>query len=500
MRRTSLAALTLSLALVAPGAAAIPLDVGHVAWVEPGDAWVSAGGLVRANADAVPDVVRAAGDRSASYIQCGNGPWTSLHRAQDLASPPVPRIEVLDGVTGSVLWRADWNTGGVGAERESFELLEGVHTGDLDGDGSDDVLVLRSSYAVDGSTVTVRATMYAAATGAIRWETVETVARSAAPIRAFIPFEVFGEPGGLMLDVRINPDLSFESSSTLVSLSPDAAPEVVLALPEQDGLALPTPVAYGDGIRLITEVVTITFPPPTVSIDMHAMDVTRDEDGELVTEIAWERSNVGGNPVLVTGGEDPAIVTGDDGVVALDLDTGATRWTHPADVSPEGGTLAIADANGDGVDDVIASPAFGPEHTGLFAGGFFGEMIAIDGRNGQELWRQEDATGKFRAWAIQTADLEGDGAAELVASLAQQDGFPVCSTPTDDPGAVAVYDLATGAKECHLPTDRFPSAVAAANVDGSPGDELLASTYGGSTYAFTDAEPGCGALAVDPLR
>ena len=499
--RRALVPLTLTLALAAPAASAIPIDAGHVRWVEPGDAWVSGGGLVRANADAVHDVVRIAGDRAASYVQCGNGPWTTLNRARDLASVPEPGIEALDGATGAPLWSIAWNTGGPGAERDAFEILEAAHTGDLDGDGSDDVLVLRSSVAADRSTIVRRTTMYDASTGSVRWETSETVPGDDATIRAFLPADIFGEAGGVLLAIRISPDFTFETSVTLVTLPEGEAPEPFLELPVEDGIVIPIPVPYGDGIRVVTAVATINIgPPPSVSVDMRAIDVTLDEDREVVVSTDWSRQGVGGNPILVTGGDDPAIVTGDYKVHALDLDTGETRWTHPADVSPEGGTLALADVNGDGIEDVVASPRFGPEGTGLFTGGFFGEIIAIDGRDGAELWRQEDAMGKFRAWAMRTADLEGDGTEELVASLAQQDGFPLCSTPTDDPGAVAVYDLATGAKECHLPTDRFPSVVSAANVDGEAGDEILASTYGGSTYAFTNAEPGCGALAADPLR
>jgi hypothetical protein len=38
----------------------------------------------------------------------------------------------------------------------------------------------------------------------------------------------------------------------------------------------------------------------------------------------------------------------------------------------------------------------------------------------------------------------------------------------------------------------------AGNLNGVAGDELAVSTYGGRTYSFTDAEPGCGLLATSP--
>lgn len=514
MRRTILS-VGAALALV-PASAPALVGAAHVHWARADHAWSTAAGQIDANGDATPDVVVLSGDRFDGYVQCGTGgPFATLNRLQGTLMVPAAKMQALDGRTGDPLWTVEWAPAGTAAdpERDRHELLEGVHAGDLDGDGTGDLLVLRSTYAADGSSITQHLTSINPRTGATEWDVARVREGGSLVVQNFLPMAVFGQPGGLLVETEVIVDLEtfevrFESHGSLVRLSPAGAPQTFLELPEE--LELGVPVPYGDGLRFVRQDAVISIgPPPTITIDVSVHDLTLDEDGEPVVTPAWSKAGIGGSPMAVTGGSDPLVVVAQDlaatetgRVVAFDLDDGAQRWVDPVNVGPRGGTFTTADVNGDGAEDVIASPAFGTEQTGqlgmLLRGGLHAELVALDGKTGAELWRRMDPGGKFRAWSLDFADITGDGKQEIVAALTHADAWPTCSSPADDPGMVAVYDLATGAQRCRLSTDRFPGDIVGVDLNAAPGKELVATTYGGSTYAFTNAQPGCGLLGTGP--
>ena len=511
MRRlAATGAAVLLLSAFGPAASGIPIDQGHIEWIAADDGWVTGSGAVDANGDGVLDVVTGAGDRSSAYVWCGaaGNPSPHLNLATDTAMQPAPRLSVLDGRDGTVLWQKEWNTGGLvgqAPERDRYELLEGTWVGDVDGDGSQDILVLRSSPAADGSNRIDRLELYDPRNGTLRWAVNETLPAGEASIRQFFPAEILGEPGAVLIRWVINPDFTFDTTARLLSIEPGEPPSVIHQLADGEGsLMLPEVVPYGDGVRIVETSVRVTPPPGlSVNVDVDVVDLVRDEDGDLVETPAWSRKNVNGLPVVATRGSEPSVVVGEDSVVAYDLDDGVKRWQNPTVIGAEaGGTMTALDVNGDGVDDIVASPKFGPkaipDPAGLFLGGFSPEIVAIDGRTGADLWRRVDQVGKFGALSFSTADVDADGKRELVAVMPHQDPWPLCSQPSDDPGLVGVYELATGVPECRLSTDRLASGVVAANLNGVAGDELAVTTYGGRTYAFTDAEPGCGLLATSP--
>lgn len=508
----TLALVPATLAPAGPG----PVDdlPDHVLWVHEDNTWNTSVGVVDANGDDVADPVVAGGDRNSPYAHClvpPGSPAPRLNFVEDTVIAPAARMAVLDGRDGEPLWDVEWASGGLitqRPERERYEFLTDLHTGDLDGDGAEDLLVLRQSHAADRSAIDQFVTMYDPVTGEIRWQIERTLPGDALAVQMFAPFALFGEPGGLLASRTVvvepgpPPTVTFEVDARLVHLPPGGPPVTFLELEAED-VGLPVP--YGDGYRLLSFPARIEGSPPVVSVDARAVDLTLDEDGEPVIQPAWFRPGAGGSPVRIAEGDDPAIVVGrivdtdnNANVVAMDLADGRDRWVSPINAGPSGGTFTTADVDGDGQHDVIASPAFGPDPTGLFTGGFFPQLTALDGRTGDELWTRIDPTGKFRAWTLDTADVTGSGTPEVIAALTSQDGFPACSQPADDGGMVAAYDLVTGAAACRFPTDRVPFVLAAVDLTGEGADEVVAPTLGGNIYAFTHADPGCGLLATEP--
>ena len=491
----------------------------HVHWMQRDRAWYTQAGVVQANGDAVPDVVVAAGDRDAAYQGClapPGYPGFLLDQVVDTVLIGAAKLAVLDGRTGDPLWEMAWRPGGDAIDPptvERYHLVSGVFTDDMDGDGQNDLVVLRTVRPSDGSDQTHHITSYDPGTGAVEWDVTRTSPGDELSILGLAPIEVFGEPGAMLalLTVKITIeggsfDITIEGKNELVQLEPGEAPQTVVELPDDLGLAYPVP--YGEGYRFISFPLRISGPPPMAVVDARAVDLTLEPDtGEPVFTEAWSRPGAGGSPAQVTGGDDPALVIGrivgttnTSNVVAMDLDTGADRWISPVDAGPTGGTFITADVNGDGTGDVIASPAFGDDPTGLFTGGFFAEVHALDGRTGQPLWTATDRLSKFRAWSLGLVDIDGTGGPELVGSMTHQDGFPLCSAAADDTGSVSVWDLDTGTQRCRLATDRWAADLVGAEMNGLPGDEIVAPTVGGNVYAFTNAEPGCGLLATNPLE
>lgn len=509
-------------AMLGAPAAATPLledGAGHVEWIHRDNTFNIGGALLRANADAVPDVVTLSAHRG-GYQQCfGAAPTAAAHLALDTVFAPSVKLSVLDGATGAPIWERSFDDGGLVGVRVTpqwFELGSSVHTGDLDGDGADDLLLLRTTKAADGSQMKLHRTMYDPATGTVRWTTERVAPANAAVIQSFVPIPVFGSPGGLMADMVITTQIvgteikiTIDGDSSFVLLRPGALPEPVVTLPDEMGVVLP--VLFGNGYRLLSFPTTIEGTPPNLQIisSVNAVDLALDDDDEPVFTGAWSRPGAGGTHWGVSGGSNPAVVvtrpkadlTGF--VAVMNLADGADRWTRDLNVGPQGGSFLTADADADGVEDIIASPAFGAtepagDPANVLAGGTFAEIHALDGRTGQPLYVRTDHLGKFRAWSLGLADVDGDARVELLAGLGASDGL-VCSQPSDDPGVVGVYELSTGIPECRFHTDRFPKMMLPTQITPGGGQEVVVPTAGGNVWAFTNAEPGCGALGIHPL-
>lgn len=508
--RSRMLAAAALVALVPGSPQALPVPAGtHLAWVSPqAPRWTTGVGTIEATGDAVPDVVTVSGDRSQVYQQClvppGN-PAPNVHSVADRALQPATEITLLDGATGNVLASRDLADAKrpVGQDPETVELVEDVHAGDLDRDGNPDVLVLRSTVAIDGSSSIARTTLYDARTVAPIWDVAEDPVESFA-FRRFTPLAIDGAPGGIIASATplVTVDgatmfITMRGRSEVVRFPERTGPESLLTLPSN--FVMPSAVARGDGYRLISMplLVTVTGRTAAVRVDASATDLTF-PSGEPRLTHRWFREGAGGSPAVVSGDtlfvgrERPEVERGS--VVAMDLDTGSDRWSVPLDVGPRGGTLTAADIDADGIRDVIASPAFPPSPApDVLKGHLYATLVALDGTDGSHRWSVDEYAAKFRAFDLSTAEMDGDEELELIATFATQDGFAGCAQPADDPGMIGTFELADGAADCRFTMDRFPGAPPrAVSLDARPGNELVVGTLGGNVYAFTHRGPACG--------
>jgi VCBS repeat protein/dockerin type I repeat protein len=111
---------------------------------------------------------------------------------------------------------------------------------------------------------------------------------------------------------------------------------------------------------------------------------------------------------------------------------------------------------------------------------YTGKIICYDGISHTEQWRASTPDGlAYRS--LQVADLNGDGAPEVIAGTERQH--------TGAPGVyVMVYDGATGAELWRSPSlgDYWGSLslLRVANIDSDPAPEILVAQYGGDLYVF----------------
>lgn len=465
----------------------------HLVWASPDEAYVVGGGAIDADGDGTADLVTASGTVApgAQCIVPPGSPLPTVNHVKQSVRASAQRLAALDGRTGAELWRVPWTP-----QTGWTDTVETVTTGDLDGDGRPDVLVLRNSRRNDGSGGTLRTTLHDAATGAVRWSDTRATSDFYS-YRHAVPFTLDGQRALLVSQMTLQPPLEIRSSLQVLVLPPGAPPIAVGELPVVDG-AIAAPFASGGATGPATVAVlsaTVNGPPsPSVVTDIDVYRLGLDASGGLWTTLLWREVGQAGLPALVTRGPDPLLITTADNnsapgrVRAVDLRTGAGRWDAPVDVGIAGGALLAIDMGSDGADDaIIASPRYGDP---LLAGAV-ARLVSLDAQDGRTRWTTDLALGKFRAFALSSGDIDGNGRSEILASLAPQDGFPGCSQPNDDIGAIAVVEPAVGETWCYLHTDRFPSVVASADVDGKRGEEVLVSTLGGVSWAFRDASPAC---------
>jgi outer membrane protein assembly factor BamB len=136
--------------------------------------------------------------------------------------------------------------------------------------------------------------------------------------------------------------------------------------------------------------------------------------------------------VLIAGGnETPAFGE----VMALDATTGGLRWWAPAERELYSSPVLL-DVTGDGVKDV-------------FVGGRLEAFMAVDGANGDVLWRWEDTRPmpEFHFYNFYTPvlvpDEDGDGLPDLLVANGGGDGIP--PREARPPGHLAVLSSSNGA-------------------------------------------------------
>jgi outer membrane protein assembly factor BamB len=207
---------------------------------------------------------------------------------------------------------------------------------------------------------------------------------------------------------------------------------------------------------------------------------------------AWERSfarigtfsspraaDLNGDGVrdIVLGAGANEFEASDTAVIALDGDTGAVLWATGG-TDQVFSTPVFLDSNQDATPDVVMS-------------GRSGQLIAIDGANGQVLWDfKRDGQPTFPLYNIYTPALVPDQNADQVPDLVVAQGGDVTKRPNDPDrppgmlmvvsgsnGALLAYDTVPDGRETYLAPVVFEQAGQTQILFGSGGE-----TVGGNLY------------------
>lgn len=500
--------------LPAAATAAVPVPgAGHVAWTDVDNSFSTEAVTFDVDGDGDEDTIVGAGDRIPYYLGSVPGPphW-AVHQGHDFANPPLPKIRALDATTGRALWSVSLvETGDASLRptRTEKRLLEDLHVGDVDGDGDTDLLVLSSGYPLDATKSPRQiTTVYDPRTGRRVWEEVvqRTEPANHILVRAFVPLSAGGRSYGVISQLHAPQDGTFNADVQVVAGVADAPFQPVTKLAVEDGIT-EAMVHYFDGVPRIF--LFNDFRRRERDDDsrlrVRAVDVNAHAAGLTFTPRWTQKSLAGSSPgflgirAFVIDGDKPLLVTGENALMARDANTGEPLWRSEAAWLVNGfGDYVLHDVNADGVKDIVvasAGNAVGPPVPVLISHPM---VTAVNGKDGKMLWRRADLRGEMTMVAMTKGDIDGDGAVEVVTSMFHPDGFPYNTSGTDDPGMIGVYDITTGAPKCRFSLERMVGGLDTGQMDSTPGVEIVATTLGGTTYAFRAAQPGCGVLATAP--
>ena len=189
----------------------------------------------------------------------------------------------------------------------------------------------------------------------------------------------------------------------------------------------------------------------------------RSEDApDYDCQVVWREPGAGGFSAanaLFPGGSGGASALvgceGDTGVVCIALD-GKRLWSYPL-TPPVTATPAVADIDGDGIEDIVA-------------GDSVGTLVALRA-DGSLMWKAE-VPGRIMADSGPSiADLDGDGRAEVLVG--------------DASGALSCFDH-TGALRWRFAGDGSRMGpVLVADIYDTPGQEIIVTSHDSHIYALT---------------
>ncbi|MEO8548497.1 MAG: PQQ-binding-like beta-propeller repeat protein [Kofleriaceae bacterium] len=180
----------------------------------------------------------------------------------------------------------------------------------------------------------------------------------------------------------------------------------------------------------------------------------------------WQREDdatVGINATPVIADHTAFIVDAADEVTALDLATGAVKWTAALD--PDGFEWGNA---------TIGTPAYARGI--LVVPTLYRDLVALDAKTGSELWRHAALPSPIRATHYRGAGEAGYEASPIIA------GDQVWIADTS--GELAALDLRTGAP-------RYRATIGAPVLSGlaASGDWLVVASFDGTVRALAPAPP-----------
>lgn len=236
--------------------------------------------------------------------------------------------------------------------------------------------------------------------------------------------------------------------------------------------------------------------------------------------------NGDGVPDLVVGADHLQVgaVKGAGGVVVLPGSSGGpsaharvlTQASDQVPGTPEkgyrfGAAFTSADFNGDGFADLaVGTPADDVQDEEEHAGSvtvLLGSFSGLTGKGSYVLSRAGAATEDGFGAALTTADLDGDGHPDLVVGAPYLDQWDVPGADEGASGSVTVFRGSAGRFSAARSTvlhgvrsgaqldDEFGSQLAAGNVDGEPGTDLVVGSRGAPAE---DGDSHAGSVTVCP--
>jgi len=373
----------------------------------------------------------------------------NMYEYDDITGATTSTLIAKSGIDGTHLWKESVSVSNGWCE------IWAMPAGDLDGDGSDDVLVqiYKSDYATDSNTEKVIAKR--GSDGTHLWEeSIITTSPDYGGIWAMPAGDLNGD-GADDVIVQLYKSVSATDTHT----------EKVIAK------------RGSDGTHLWEESIITTSPDYGGIWAMPAGDLNGDGADDVIVQLYKSVSATGKNTekVIAKRGSDGTHLW-EESITTTSPDYGGI-WAMPA-----------GDLNGDGADDVIVQLYKSVSATGMNTQ----KVIAKKGSDGTHLWEESITTtspGYGGIWAMPAGDLNGDGANDVIVQLYKS----VSATSTNTEKVIAKK----GSDGTHLWEESITTtspdyggiwAMPAGDLNGDGANDVIVQLYKSVSATSTNTE------------